>query len=587
MSVKQIVSDSLIPIEQHFRISAGPGAGKTHWLVCHIKNVLQSSKRLGCYKKIACITYTNTAADTILKRLNFIADRVEVSTIHSFIYSNIIKPYISFIAEEYDFNVMKMDGHDDHVISRKRIGEWLAAHPNASRFTHPYTLNQMTRIENNIEALGNWLSSLSYVFNAGQLEIIADNSKAYYMDGAQRKYLGKTTCLDKLTPGLIEYKRLFWRKGILHHDDVLYFGYILLTKYPFLVTVLRAKYPYFFVDEFQDTSPIQAALLNLIGQNETIVGIIGDKAQSIYSFQGASPEHFTQFTLSNLENYLIADNRRSTNLIVNVLNHIRTDINQTPVRNVVGTLPVLFIGKTESVLIEAMGLSNSDSITTLSWDNITSNAMKRQLNSSLPTHDLISYIYSKDSNRDRSRIIISCINAVELAKQKRFKEAIKEMERNFRNIRNKDELKKTAFRHLFFLLSEYDNYRGCQLYDFYNLVRTNLRTDITNLTRGVAMQFYTTHTYEQLAVCVKIVEDNSPSRTIHKSKGDEFENVLVILKSQSRLGFILNPDLSKEEHRLFYVAVSRSRERLYIAVPDLDTSTESMLSNFFEIRRIS
>jgi len=87
MPINRITSDSaLIDIEHHFRVSAGPGAGKTHWLVEHIRNVLHRSNRLGKTRKIACITYTNIAVETILSRLGTSVDRVEVSTIHSFLY---------------------------------------------------------------------------------------------------------------------------------------------------------------------------------------------------------------------------------------------------------------------------------------------------------------------------------------------------------------------------------------------------------------------------------------------------------------------------------------------------------------------
>ena len=79
-----ITSDSKIPIEESFKVSAGPGAGKTHWLVNHIKQVLAKSKRLGAVKKIACITYTNVGTDTIYKRLQYNNDCVDVTTIHSF-----------------------------------------------------------------------------------------------------------------------------------------------------------------------------------------------------------------------------------------------------------------------------------------------------------------------------------------------------------------------------------------------------------------------------------------------------------------------------------------------------------------------
>ena len=153
-----ITSADLIPIEQHFRVSAGPGAGKTYWLINHIKNVLYTSSRLYKTRKIACITYTNIAVETILIRLGSSSDRVEVSTIHSFLYKHIVKPYVQFIANEYDLNVSRIDGHDEVTISRGRIINWVTNHPNASSLSHPYTVNQLIRLEDNMNALTNWLS---------------------------------------------------------------------------------------------------------------------------------------------------------------------------------------------------------------------------------------------------------------------------------------------------------------------------------------------------------------------------------------------------------------------------------------------
>ena len=54
MAATVIESNTPINIEQHFKIKAGPGAGKTYWLIQHIKHVLNTSVRLGKIKRIAC-----------------------------------------------------------------------------------------------------------------------------------------------------------------------------------------------------------------------------------------------------------------------------------------------------------------------------------------------------------------------------------------------------------------------------------------------------------------------------------------------------------------------------------------------------
>ncbi|HOV77233.1 MAG TPA: AAA family ATPase, partial [Sedimentisphaerales bacterium] len=81
----EIDSGTLLPdIERHFRVMAGPGAGKTHWLVNHIRHVVACSKRLSPASRVACISYTNVAVNEIVTRLGSATTQVDVSTIHSF-----------------------------------------------------------------------------------------------------------------------------------------------------------------------------------------------------------------------------------------------------------------------------------------------------------------------------------------------------------------------------------------------------------------------------------------------------------------------------------------------------------------------
>lgn len=578
-----IQSQDLIAIDNHFRVSAGPGAGKTSWLVSHIKQVLQTSTKLATAKKVCCITYTNVAVDTILRRLDFAADKVDVSTIHSFIYKNIVKPYGKFIPNTYELAIEKVDGHDDHFVSQRIISEWVNNHTNAAAFAHPYTANQMTQLSNNKDGIASWLKTLHYEFDGTNLKLVADNSGAFYLSNGARRNLSKANCLDKLAPGLMDYKKIFWRRGILHHDDVLFFGYKLLQSYPFIIKVLRAKFPYFFIDEFQDTSPIQTAILKLVGAESSIVGIIGDKAQSIYSFQGASPQDFSNFTLPGLIDYEINDNWRSTNEIVTALNRIRTDIQQLPQRQISDIRPIILVGNMVKAYEYIETNFNTDDIATLSWDNITANSMKRNLGANVPSRDLVEQLIQTDSNKDRRRAVVSCLSAVELAREKRFKEAIKEMSKNYRSVSSSYDRKKKSFSKLYLLISKYNEFRNQPLIQFYNLVKTHVRDDIARLTTGAAATFFNNNTYNQVATGINIDDDISLSRTIHKAKGAEFDNVMLILKSDSELTFAITPNLMQEQHRLYYVAISRAKDRLFINVPSLANNKLSALTPHFTV----
>jgi len=136
--------------------------------------------------------------------------------------------------------------------------------------------------------------------------------------------------------------------------------------------------------------------------------------------------------------------------------------------------------------------------------------------------------------------------------------------------------------------TKYDDYKNGTLYEFYLIVKADIKNDISDLRSGAAKTFYEGHTYQQLSLCVRIVEDTSLHKTIHKAKGDEFNNVLLVLREESDLAFLLNPDLTAinkeaEEQRINYVAVSRAKKRLFVSVPSLQATKQMTLSGKFQI----
>lgn len=575
MSVEPIGIDSgdkLSDIEHHFRVLAGPGAGKTHWLVNHIKEVLHTSERLDKSRKVACITYTNTAVEIIRDRLGSSSNQVEVSTIHSFLYKHVIKPYMHFIADDYGFNVSRLDGHDDVLISRRTIGDWLNQHTNQSFLKHPYTLKQLKTPEN-LTRLASWLSSICYKFDVnGNLVITADRTKSRI----EGRPLSKG-CLELLEIDLEAFKILHWSRGFLHHDDVLFFSFQIIGKHPFVLDILRAKFPYFFVDEFQDSNPIKVELLRQIGAQDTIVGIIGDIAQSIFQFQGALPKQFGDFRLEGIRDYKIDNNRRSTKEIINLLNHIRPNFKQQGKDNFNGSTPVLYIGDRLDVLHKIKNEQSGEEVITLSWRNITANALKKDVEGTDLDDKLFDELKGFD-NVKRYRIVIACVKAVELCRENKIKEALNELKKYFSR---SDQSKRYALDLLFLLNSIYSEYCDKPLINFYNILQIDSGIDkLPKISSGKPKVFYDNTHYKSLALCVNIVEDTSNNITIHKSKGAEFENVLLVLDDEKKLNFITAPDLDgSEEHRLKYVAVSRAVQNLFITVPELSSAKTELIEN--------
>lgn len=571
MSVTQITSDTLLDdVEHHFRVSAGPGAGKTHWLVEHIKNVLHNSSRLAKTKKIACITFTNIAVETILKRLGTSVEHVEVSTIHSFLYKHIVKPYASFISDEYGLNINEMDGHDDVILSNYGfLNDWKIRTGQQRIREDNDLVKAFKAIKWKFDNAGNLIAKTDYPYKSGAYAI---KSSSYF-----------------------EYKKMTWEKGVIHHDDVLFFSYQIVQRFPFVLEILRAKFPYFFVDEFQDCNPIQVVLLSFLGQSETIIGIIGDKAQSIYGFQGAEPSQFQSFSLREIFDYQMSDNRRSSNEIIGLLNGLRGDITQNPFRNFASTKPLILVGDMSLALQRGKTICGIEKVYSLSRQNITSNAMKMEIGGVALDGGLFNRLVEIDkpssSNKYRSKLTMACIKATEYARQGKFKDAIKELEKEFKYKDDKNRSRKESLIHIMTLMAKYDTFKDNSLYHFFTIVKSEINKDISDLRNGAAKIFYDSNTYQQLALCVNVPEDMSLHKTIHKSKGDEFDNVLLVLKEESDLSFVLNPDINSdttaaEEQRINYVAVSRAKNRLFISVPSLSVANQALLQSRFLIENV-
>src|SRR5690625_3749016 len=103
---------------------------------------------------------------------------------------------------------------------------------------------------------------------------------------------------------------------------------MLITENPFILEVLKTKFPYVFIDEYQDTNLIQNDLLLKLKKIDCIVGVLGDKVQSIYNFAGASIQIFEYFTVDESSHNVIKENRQSTEEIIEFVSALRTDIVQ-------------------------------------------------------------------------------------------------------------------------------------------------------------------------------------------------------------------------------------------------------------------
>ncbi|MCX5998985.1 MAG: hypothetical protein NTU41_05170 [Chloroflexi bacterium] len=318
------------------------------------------------------------------------------------------------------------------------------------------------------------------------------------------------------------------------------------------------------------------------------IGVIGDSEQAIFGFCGAKREDFIDFQLPGIKRYTIADNRRSTNNIIAVLNNARTDgIQQKGLRNTEGSRVALLVGdiskayehvrKTQPVML-ARDNQGADLLRTRDF---TKQANKSPW-SQLEAIDLDRYLFVKavieaytllssgypgsavrkflDEFRGRGRHSDVLTNAPYITDTTRRALALTLlccMQENYPSLRNK------PFQQTYNALSE-------------DVAKLLPGTRLKRITTGSISAFAQAFTLQQLLDTSVMIDDTRDAKTIHKAKGAEFDTVLLYLPKEDDLDKILNPKAASqqsasqsEEQRILYVGISRARDNLCISVPTL------------------
>ena len=559
-------SDRINDVEHHFRVTAGPGSGKTHWLIGHVRHVAQASQRLTPCSRIGVISYTNIAVREIQRRLGAAADVAEVSTIHGFLFGNIVRPYLHLLKDSVGADVAShhlVDTHSEHFIAHDVFDGWLDL----------YSRRQLLMQQNNLQLLKTRLRSIS---------VRIDNQGLPFHTPCKSESRDKHI-IDLLTPErLLEYKSQYWKRGHIDHEDVLYFAYRLLREFPALRQFLSAKFPYLFIDEFQDTTPVQAAVVRWLAETGTVVGVIGDPEQAIYSFLDASPTHFIGFQLPGFKAYAIEGNRRSTRSLVLFLNGIRTDgLEQNPVETEEGTPPTIYFGDLADSLSHARANTRHGStmlVLARSHKDVL-RARRPDVAKSTATWESV-----EQADVDRHRFLFTVALATDLALRGLYDLAVQRLvqgissRKRFRTpIKYGGEVTIEKRRALALSLLEYmvsqhavmlqrstlEVYRS--LTEFVCTCLDGL--SLTKATRGKFCDQMTSSAYADLVHGIKTTDETRLTRTIHQAKGGEAEAVFVVLDN-GEAEHILNPQAGEEEHRITYVALSRAKSELFIYCPD-------------------
>lgn len=559
-------SDRLNDIEHHFRVTAGPGSGKTHWLIGHVRQVAQESQRITPCSRIGVISYTNIAVREIQRRLGAAADVTEVSTIHSFLFGYVVRPYLHLLKDSVGADVAAhhlVDTHSEHFIAHDVFDGWLDL----------YGRRQVLMQPNNLQLLRTRLRGISVRIDTDGLPFHAPCKTE-----SRDKHI-----VDLLTPErLLAYKSQYWKRGHIDHEDVLYFAYRLLAEFPALRMFLSAKFPYLFIDEFQDTLPVQAAVVRWLADAGTMVGVIGDPEQAIYSFLDASPTHFNGFQLPGFKAYSIDGNRRSTQSIVTFLNGIRTDgLEQQPVETENGTPPTVYFGSLAGALSHAR--ENSQFASTML---VLARSHKNVLRARRPDAltDAATWENVEEADTDRHRFLFAVASATDLALRGLFDLAVQRLvqgissRKRFRPPMKYDgevTIEKRRAVALSLLEHAVANHAAMlrrSTLEVYRALTDCVGTcldglSLTKATRGKFCDQMTSSAYADLIHGIKTTDETRLTRTIHQAKGGEAGAVFVVLGT-GEAEHILNPKAGEEEHRITYVALSRAKSELFIYCPE-------------------
>lgn len=296
---------------ENFVLQGGAGSGKTETL----KRVLSRISAENVDKKIACITHTNLAADEIRSR---VGGEYTIDTIHSFMYS-LIKDYKKnihcVIAEIFKVpQVIRMplsEYADDKEQSKNEHDNYKKIYEKYESTLYRVHKRQIPKVtgkreyDTNPEEYNRTLNDQIKELNSEIDKIV--EGKSFHNIGYNDSRFDN---FENLSFG---------------HDSLISIVTLLFQKFPLLSKIVRDKFDFILIDEYQDTHEnIISVFLELIAKdNEIIIGLFGDSMQGIYDNGIGDVESYIQDgTLKRINK---EDNYRCSEQVVDFINNLRND----------------------------------------------------------------------------------------------------------------------------------------------------------------------------------------------------------------------------------------------------------------------
>ncbi|WP_291910734.1 ATP-dependent helicase [Chitinophaga sp. CB10] len=288
--------EAVIHINGPLMIVAGAGSGKTKVLTTRIAHLMRNG--VDAFN-ILSLTFTNKAAREMKERVEKIlggseARNLYIGTFHS-VFARLLRAEAHRLGYPNDFTIYDTD--DAKSVLKTIINE---LNLDDKHYKPTFVYNRISAAKNSL---------------MGPEEYQHD----YYVQQedmrANRPLIGKIYDM---------YAKRCFKNGAMDFDDLLFKMYVLLKSFPEVLHKYQHKFKYIMIDEYQDTNPAQYEIIKLLGAVHENICVVGDDAQSIYSFRGATIQNILQFEkdYDDARVVKLEQNYRSTKSILNVANEV-------------------------------------------------------------------------------------------------------------------------------------------------------------------------------------------------------------------------------------------------------------------------
>ena len=294
--LNEVQRDAVSEINGPVMIIAGAGSGKTRVLTYRIAHLINSGVEPF---NILALTFTNKAARAMKERVvNIVggsdAQNIWIGTFHS-IFARVLR--IESEKLGYPSNFTIYDTQDSKSQLKIIIREFGL---DEKAYKPGLVLNRISLSKNNLITPEIYLNDISI-----QKE---DQQSA-------KPRLGEVYST---------YVKRCFKAGAMDFDDLLFNMNYLLTKFPDALYKYQHKFQHVLIDEFQDTNALQYSIVKKLAALNENICVVGDDAQSIYSFRGANIQNILNFQTEypDLKIFKLEQNYRSTKTIVGAANSI-------------------------------------------------------------------------------------------------------------------------------------------------------------------------------------------------------------------------------------------------------------------------